>query len=106
MEKTIKKVAYAGIGLASVADKKIKDNFNECVKEGMLFDTEGKDVVNNAFKTLDSIKKTAEDGITSVMNEFSDNLENMISSNKKKEYEDLQKRIINLENELSKTKSN
>jgi polyhydroxyalkanoate synthesis regulator phasin len=104
MEKTIKKVAYAGIGLASVADKKIKDNFNECVKEGMLFDTEGKDVVNNAFKTIESIKKTAEDGITSVLNDFSDNLENMITSNRKKEYENLQKRIINLENELSKTK--
>ncbi len=104
MEKTIKKMAYAGIGLANVADKKIKDNFNECVKEGMLFDSEGKDLVNNAFKTIESIKKTAEDGITSILNEFSDNLENIVTSNRKKEYENLQKRIINLENELSKTK--
>ena len=67
MEKTIKKMAYAGIGLANVANKTIQNNFNECVKEGMLSDTEGKDVVKNAFKTLESIKKTAEDGITSIL---------------------------------------
>ncbi len=56
----IKALAYAGLGLASEANEKIKDTFDTLVESGKKADAEGKNIVGDFFKTVDATKEDFE----------------------------------------------
>jgi polyhydroxyalkanoate synthesis regulator phasin len=56
MENMIKTLAYAGLGLASEANDKIKERFDELVEAGKEKDSTGKNVIGDFFKTVESSK--------------------------------------------------
>ncbi|MAP01892.1 MAG: hypothetical protein CMD01_03640 [Flavobacteriales bacterium] len=56
----IKTLAYAGLGLAKQTNDKMKTQFDELVEVGKKADTEGKNLVGDFFKTVDSTKEELE----------------------------------------------
>ena len=61
---TIKTLAYAGLGLAKQTNDKLKAQFDELVEAGKKADSEGKNIVGDFFKTIDSTKEDIENQIT------------------------------------------
>lgn len=57
MENLIKTLAYAGLGLAAETNEKIKERFDELVEAGKQKDVEGKNLVGDFFKTVESSKE-------------------------------------------------
>lgn len=60
MENVIKTLAYAGLGLASEANDKFKEKFDELVEAGKEKDAEGKNLIGDFFKTVESSKEDLE----------------------------------------------
>ena len=60
---TIKTLTYAGLGLAMQTNEKIKTQFNELVELGKKTDLEGKNIVGDFFKTIDTAKEDIESQI-------------------------------------------
>ena len=60
MDNLIKTLAYAGLGLASEANDKFKERFDELVEAGKTKDAEGKNLIGDFFKTMDSTKEDFE----------------------------------------------
>ena len=56
----IKTLAYAGLGLAKQTNDKMKTQFDELVEVGKKADIEGKNLVGDFFKTVDSTKEELE----------------------------------------------
>ena len=56
----IKTLAYAGLGLAKQTNDKMKTQFDELVEVGKKTDTEGKNLVGDFFKTVDTTKEELE----------------------------------------------
>ena len=54
---TIKTLTYAGLGLAMQTNEKVKNQFNELVELGKKTDLEGKNIVGDFFKTIDTAKE-------------------------------------------------
>ncbi len=52
----IKTLAYAGLGLAKQTNEKVKAQFDELVEAGKKSDSEGKNIVGDFFKTVDSTR--------------------------------------------------
>tara|TARA_B100001758_G_C18358738_1_gene584337 strand:+ start:1157 stop:1534 length:378 start_codon:yes stop_codon:yes gene_type:complete len=65
--ETLKTLTYAGLGLAMQTNEKIKAEFNDLVEVGKKTDLEGKNIVGDFFKTVESTK---------------DNFENKMEKNK------------------------
>ena len=59
----LKTLTYAGLGLAMQTNEKIKAEFNELVEVGKKSDLEGKNIVGDFFKTVESTKDTIENKI-------------------------------------------
>lgn len=57
MDNIIKTLAYAGLGLAAETNEKIKERFEELVEAGKKKDAEGKNMVGDFFKTVESSKE-------------------------------------------------
>ncbi len=57
---TIKTLTYAGLGLAMQTNEKVKTQFNELVELGKKTDLEGKNIVGDFFKTIDTAKEDIE----------------------------------------------
>ena len=60
---TIKTLTYAGLGLAVQTNEKVKNQFNELVELGKKTDLEGKNIVGDFFKTIDTAKEDIESQI-------------------------------------------
>ena len=60
---TIKTLTYAGLGLAMQTNEKVKNQFNELVELGKKTDLEGKNIVSDFFKTIDTAKEDIESQI-------------------------------------------
>ncbi len=56
----IKTFAYAGLGLAKQTNDKMKTQFDELVEAGKKADNEGKNLVSDFFKTVDSTREEIE----------------------------------------------
>lgn len=56
----IKTLAYAGLGLAAETNDKLKEKFEALVESGRKADSEGKNLVGDFFKTVDSTKEDFE----------------------------------------------
>jgi polyhydroxyalkanoate synthesis regulator phasin len=54
--ETLKTLTYAGLGLAMQTNEKIKAEFNDLVEAGKKTDLEGKNIVGDFFKTVESTK--------------------------------------------------
>ena len=54
--ETLKTLKYAGLGLAMQTNEKIKAEFNDLVEVGKKTDLEGKNIVGDFFKTVESTK--------------------------------------------------
>ena len=54
--ETLKTLTYAGLGLAMQTNEKIKAEFNDLVEVGKKTDLEGKNIVGDFFKTVESSK--------------------------------------------------
>jgi len=60
MENMIKTLAYAGLGLATEANDKLKERFDELVEAGKEKDSSGKNLISDFFKTVESSKEDFE----------------------------------------------
>jgi len=60
---TIKTLTYAGLGLAMQTNETVKNQFNELVELGKKTDLEGKNIVGDFFKTIDTAKEDIESQI-------------------------------------------
>ena len=72
--ETLKTLTYAGLGLAMQTNKKIKAEFNDLVKVGKKIDLEGKNIVGDFFKTVESNKENLESRIEKNKTILFDNL--------------------------------
>ena len=50
----VKNMVYAGVGLASMTSEKVKETIEELVEKGRISETEGKNIVSDFFKTIDT----------------------------------------------------
>lgn len=68
----IKTLAYAGLGLASEANDKIKERFDELVEAGKEKDLEGKNLIGDFFKTVEASKEDFEAQVDKVKTKAKD----------------------------------
>ncbi|MFT7614717.1 MAG: polyhydroxyalkanoate synthesis regulator phasin [Parvicellaceae bacterium] len=60
MDNMVKTLAYAGLGLAAEANDKMKEQFDRLVELGKEKDADGKNLIGDFFKTVDSTKEDFE----------------------------------------------
>ncbi|HAE30942.1 MAG TPA: hypothetical protein DCF89_07495 [Flavobacteriales bacterium] len=72
MENVIKTLAYAGLGLASEANEKFKERFDELVEAGKEKDASGKNLIGDFFKTVESSKEDFEAQLEKMKNKAKD----------------------------------
>lgn len=60
MEETLKKLVYAGVGLAAQATEKIEETVSELISKGKISDKEGKKIVDDFFKKSEKKKDSYE----------------------------------------------
>ena len=53
----LKDIMYAGLGLAKQTETQIKETYDVLVAKGKRVDEEGKNVINDLFKTLEEGKE-------------------------------------------------
>merc|ERR1712093_270630 len=97
-ENPLKNFLYAGIGLASTVNEKVQDSVNDLVEQGKISDTEAKKIVDDVFENLNGKKEDFEEKLGGVIQNVAEKM-NYI---KKDDYENLQKRVKDLEAELAK----
>ena len=66
----IKTLAYAGLGLAKQTNDKMKTQFDEFVEVGKKSDIEGKNLVGDFFKTVDTTREEFESQISKNKNKI------------------------------------
>ena len=70
MEETLKKIVYAGVGLAAQATEKFESTVDELIAKGKLSDKEGKKIVDDFFKKTEKKKDEFEGKIKSSTDEI------------------------------------
>ena len=58
---------YAGLGLAKQTETQVKETFDALVAKGKRADEEGKNLVNDFFKTVEDGKETLQDKVTPIL---------------------------------------
>ena len=100
MKNPLKNFLYAGIGLASTVNEKVQDSVNDLVEQGKISDSEAKKIVDDVFENLNGKKEDFEEKLGGVIQNVAEKMNYM----KRDDYENLQKRVKDLEAELAKTK--
>lgn len=93
MEETLKKLIYAGVGLAAQATEKFEVAVNDLVKKGKLSDKEGKKIVDDFFKKTEKKKEEFE-------SKFKSTTEEVVAKfnfAKQTDLDELSKRVAKLE---------
>lgn len=93
MEETLKKLVYAGVGLAAQATEKFEVAVNDLVKKGKLSDKEGKKIVDDFFKKTEKKKEEFE-------SKFKSTTEEVVAKfnfAKQTDLDELSKRVAKLE---------
>jgi len=96
MEETLKKLVYAGVGLAAQATEKFEVAVNDLVKKGKLSDKEGKKIVDDFFKKTEQKKEDFESKFKSTTEE----IVAKFNFAKQADFDALAKRVAKLEKEL------
>lgn len=95
MEESLKKLLYAGVGLAAQATEKLQKSVDELVEKGKMTDSEAKKVIEDFLDKSDSKKEEFEDRFNSFVEKF--------GYTKSEELEALKKRIAELEKKSGTT---
>lgn len=93
MEETLKKLVYAGVGLAAQATEKIEETVNELVKKGKISDKEGKKIVDDFFKKSEKKKDSYETKFKSAIEDVTEKFNYV----KRADYDKLAKKVADLE---------
>ena len=101
MENPLKQFLYAGIGLASLTTEKVQSTLDELVEKGKISDSEAKKVAEDVISNLNGKREDFEDKLSGVIKNVAEKLNYV----KREDYENLQKRVKNLESELAKSKT-
>lgn len=96
MEETLKKLVYAGVGLAAQATEKIEETVNDLVKKGKISDKEGKKIVDDFFKKSEKKKDSYESKFKSAIEDVTEKFNYV----KRADYDKLAKKVANLEKQL------
>lgn len=99
MEETLKKLVYAGVGLAAQATEKIEETVTDLIKKGKISDKEGKKIVDDFFKKSEKKKDSYESKFKTAIEEVTSKF-NYVSS---KDFDALVKRVAKLEKGTKKT---
>ncbi|PCH85201.1 MAG: hypothetical protein COB88_10390 [Flavobacteriales bacterium] len=100
MENPLKQFLYAGIGLASLTTEKIQSTLDELVEKGKISDSEAKKVAEDVISNLNGKREDFEEKLGGIIKNVAEKLNYV----KREDYENLQKRVKNLESELAKSK--
>lgn len=98
MEETLKKIVYAGVGLAAQATEKFESTVDELIKKGKLSDKEGKKIVDDFFKKTEKKKGEFEGKIKSSTEEIVSKFKFAQDT----ELKELKAKVAKLEKEISK----
>ena len=101
MENPLKQFLYAGIGLAALTTEKVQSSLDELVEKGKISDSEAKKIAEDVIENLNGKRDEFEEKLGNVIKTVADKL----SYVKREDYDNLQKRVKNLESELAKTKA-
>ncbi|MBL4657497.1 MAG: hypothetical protein JKX73_05810 [Flavobacteriales bacterium] len=101
MENPLKQFLYAGIGLAALTTEKVQSTLDELVEKGKISDSEAKKVAEDVISNLNGKRDEFEDKLGDVIKNVAEKLNYV----KREDYENLQKRVKDLESELAKSKS-
>ena len=101
MENPLKQFLYAGIGLASLTTEKVQSTLDELVEKGKISDSEAKKVAEDVIANLNGKREDFEDKLGDVVKNVAEKLNYV----KREDYENLQKRVKDLESELAKSKT-
>tara|TARA_Y100001947_G_C10120879_1_gene211239 strand:+ start:92 stop:424 length:333 start_codon:yes stop_codon:yes gene_type:complete len=101
MENPLKNFLYAGIGLASTTTSKVQSSVDELVEKGKISDSEAKKIVDDVFENLNGKKADFEEKLSGVIQNVAEKMNYV----KKDDYDNLQKRVKDLEAEIAKSKA-
>lgn len=101
MENPLKNFLYAGIGLASATTSKVQSSVDELVEKGKISDSEAKKIVDDVFENLNGKKADFEEKLNGLIQNVAEKMNYV----KKDDYDNLQKRVKDLEVELAKSKA-
>ena len=100
MDNPLKQFLYAGIGLAALTTEKVQSTLDELVEKGKISDSEAKKVAEDVISNLNGKREDFEDKLGDVVKNVAEKLNYV----KREDYENLQKRVKDLESELAKSK--
>jgi len=98
---TIKNLLYAGLGMGNVVSEKSLKAYEKFVESGKKADPNVSSALEGFFENLDNQKQEVKDKVSEVFQTLADKLGYV----KLEDYENLQKRIKNLEADLLKAKT-
>jgi len=101
MENPLKQFLYAGMGLASLTTEKVQSTLDELVEKGKISDSEAKKVAEDVIANLNGKREDFEDKLGDIVGNVAEKLNYV----KREDYENLQKRVKDLESELAKSKA-
>ena len=101
MENPLKQFLYAGIGLASLTTEKVQSTLDSWVEKGKISDSEAKKIAEDVISNLNGKREEFEEKLGDVVKNVAEKLNYV----KREDYENLQKRVKDLESELAKSKS-
>jgi len=99
MEETLKKLVYAGVGLAAQATEKIEETVTDLINRGKISDKEGKKIVDDFFKKSEKKKDSYESKFKKAIEDVTTKFNYV----KKSEFDALIKKVAKLEKEIKGT---
>lgn len=96
MIDSIKKALLTGVGLAAMSKDRIEEWAKKFAEEAKLAEAEGKKFVEDVLKQSEEARKNAEEQVT----KFTKTALDKMGLHTKTEYEDLKKRVEELERKL------
>lgn len=96
MIDSIKKALLTGVGLAAMSKDRIEEWAKKFAEEAKLAEVEGKKFVEDVLKQSEEARKNAEEQVT----KFTKTALDKMGLHTKTEYEDLKKRVEELERKL------
>lgn len=102
MEDTLKKLLYAGVGLAAQATEKFENAIDDLVSKGKISDNEGKKIVDDFFKKSDKKK----DEFEGKFKKATEEIVSRFNYVRKKDFDSVVKKIEKLEKEMKKGSTN
>jgi polyhydroxyalkanoate synthesis regulator phasin len=100
MNNLAKNLILAGLGLASMTEEKAKEFYNKLIEYGKKYEDSDEAIVGSVVKTYDK----ASEKIDEISSELIENLRDKLNLISKKEYDNLIKKIENIESELANIK--